>query len=359
LKILQLIQKKQYRGAEIFACQLSNQFLEAGHEVKMVSIYNGNAELPFVGEIISLEREVSWRYTDFAGWRILAHIIKEYQPDIIQANAADTLKYTIFSKLIHGWKVPIIFRNASSSSYYIKNSISRSINHFLLKRTDLILSVSQSSKKDINNLFPFTENYSKVLPVGIDDEKLKSLSKKEVFYGKHIFHVGSFTKEKNHIEIINLFEEVKNHNKSAELHLIGDGPLLPVIQELVKRKKLQKSVYFYGGVKSPYLKLGKADVLILPSLVEGLPAVILEAMYLKVPVIAYDVGGINEILHKQTGNLIAANDRKEFTKTLINTLEKPDKNQIDRAFTLVKDNYNNQIIAHQFLQCYKELNNNP
>jgi len=94
LKILQLIQKKQYRGAEVFGCQLSNHLMALGHEVEVYSIYDGNAPLSFQGkEVKTLSRPKNRRFVDYVGWRKLARVIEEFEPDIIQANAADTLKY--------------------------------------------------------------------------------------------------------------------------------------------------------------------------------------------------------------------------------------------------------------------------
>ena len=99
MRILQIIQQKQYRGAEIFACQISSHLINLGHKVEIVSIYDGNALLPFKNKIPTLSSQDSNRYLDLQGWKKLADIIEGFKPDIIQANAADTLKYAVFSKL--------------------------------------------------------------------------------------------------------------------------------------------------------------------------------------------------------------------------------------------------------------------
>ena len=128
----------------MFSCQLSNHLLRQGHQVEVMSIFDGEADLPFDGRVRSLSGKKDWRYTDFRGWRKLAGFIKHFQPDVVQANAADTLKYAICSKILHKWKVPVIYRNASSASFYIKDPFSKAFNAFLLKRVDMILSVSHA-----------------------------------------------------------------------------------------------------------------------------------------------------------------------------------------------------------------------
>lgn len=151
LRILQIIQKKQFRGAEVFASQLANHLQKSGHIVKVLSIYDGEARLPFAGEVESLNRNKLSRTFDPRGWRKLSDVINSFQPDIVQANASDTLKYAVMSKYMFNWKAPLIYRNASTPSFYMKSAVSRSLNAFLLKKVDLIISVSKASLKDLNS----------------------------------------------------------------------------------------------------------------------------------------------------------------------------------------------------------------
>ncbi len=65
MKILQFIQKPQLRGAEMFASQLSEQLLALGHECKMVTLFKGEASLPFSGEFIHLNRPMNKRLWDW------------------------------------------------------------------------------------------------------------------------------------------------------------------------------------------------------------------------------------------------------------------------------------------------------
>ena len=66
---------------------------------------------------------------------------------------------------------------------------------------------------------------------------------------------------------------------------------------------------FYGWTVNPLDYIINADMLFLPSIIEGFPGVLLENMYCKSPVLANDVGGINEIIeHKQIGFLVEKSD---------------------------------------------------
>jgi L-malate glycosyltransferase len=351
LKILQLIQAKQYRGAEIFCCQLSNHLLDLGHEVVIVSIYEGSAILPFKKSVNSLNRPKGNRYFDLTGWKKLSDLIIEFNPDVIQANAADTLKYAVFSKLVFKWSIPLIYRNASASSFYIQNIFSRRFNAMLLKKVDLIISVSEASKKDLNGLFPFTEPKSLVIPVGVEQQKIDSV---EIFSNKkfNIIHAGSFTREKNHFGLINIFKNLARENSDLLLHLIGDGDLREEIEYKIKEENLQDSIILHGGVKEPLAYIKAADVLVLPSLIEGLPGVILEAMYCKTPVITYNVGGVSEIVMDNTGVLIDKDDENSFAEAIEKCIIKPDQIKIENAFDMVREHFLNRSIAKEFLKIY-------
>lgn len=356
MRILQIIQKKQYRGAEIFACQLSNHLLDQGHSVEVYSIYDGSAHLPFKAGVKTLKRNSGKRYYDLTGWRDLADIVKNFRPDIVQANAADTLKYAVISRILFGWESPIIFRNASASSFYIKTWSSKMMNSFLLKQTDLIISVSEASKRDLNKMFPFTELKSFVVPVGIET---KDEPKGAVFAHfdrkkNNLIHVGSFTHEKNHLELLDLFVKIKDYLPSAVLHLLGDGPLREFTQERVKRMDLEDHVIFHKEKKNPIPLVREADVLLLPSIIEGLPAVLLEAMYNKIPVVAYDVGGVSEVLEGYGKNLIPFREQEKFVQSVVDLCRNPDQIQVEAGYQRVLTGYSNKKIAQRFLFLYSK-----
>ena len=355
LKILHIIQKKQYRGAEIFCCQLANEMEEKGHDVRIYSIYGGKANLPFKKPIASLERKKFFRYADYYGWKAIADIVKEFKPDIVQANASDTLKYTVLSKEFLGWKVPIIFRNASVTSYYVKGKLSKGLNRFLFQKINGIISVSESSRNDLNNLFPFTAHKSSVITNGIDQESKVALKNPYIDDIINIVHVGSLTQEKNQKELLEIFKRFLIKNPKAKLHIIGEGNLKEEIKAEIKKLGLHEDVQMYGEMATPDAYIKFADMLVLPSLIEGLPGVILEAMDLQTSVIAYNVGGISEILNDQTGYLVEKNNIDKFVSAMQMVLNEENKLKKQNAKKLVSEKFNNKILADEFLKIYKEI----
>jgi glycosyltransferase involved in cell wall biosynthesis len=357
MKIIQLIQKPQLRGAEIFACQLSRELNSQGHQSIIVTIFDGIDLLPFDGRILTLNGSVKNRLWDIAAWKKLARIISVEQPDLIQANSGDTLKYAVFSKLLFRWKTPVIFRNASTISLYIKNSISKVWNSFLLKFTSHVISVSEFSKRDFINLFPSVVQKINVVPIGIIIPH--SIEKEVGSFGEPFFlHIGGFSFEKNHRGLIQIFQQLKLKLPGAKLGLIGDGLLKPEIESAVAEGNLQDSIIFFGYHLNPLKFLPHAHCFLLPSIIEGMPAVILESFVCRVPVVAYDVGGVPEIvIPGATGWLVKNGDQKGFVEAVLEVLENKQKvSQYSRnAFELVNENFNIQVITKKFLTVYSKI----
>ncbi len=355
MRILQFIHKIQNRGAETFACQLSNHLIKLGHEVKIVALYEGSATLPFNGTIEVLNDTKNKRFLDFKHWKKLAYVINNFQPDLVQANAGDTLKYAVFSKKLFGWKTPLISRNASEVGRYLHSPVQKKLNSFFYKNVDFIISVSMASERDILNHFPFLSGKTEVIPVGLENSrKLEGISLNPIG-NHHVVHVGGFSFEKNHEELIGIFSKIIETRKDVHLHLVGDGPLKSKIEELVENMDLQEHVTFYGFVNNPLSYINAADVLVLPSIIEGLPGVLLEAMFCRTPVIAYNVGGISEIISPKTGSLIRRNDSESFANAILDTLSNPNRSQIDNAYAMVKAKYMNHEIALNFVNSYQNL----
>jgi glycosyltransferase involved in cell wall biosynthesis len=111
-----------------------------------------------------------------------------------------------------------------------------------------------------------------------------------------ILAVGRLTDQKAFDVLIQAFSHVRE-NHPAHLLILGEGENRPALQSLIDRLGLKQDVNLMGFVQNPYPYMAHASSFVLPSRWEGLPTVLVEALYLGTPIVATDCpGGSREIL---------------------------------------------------------------
>lgn len=362
MKIIQIIQKPQRRGAEIFAVQLSEELKKIGHQVLVIALFTGPNPLSSEINFIELKRPQKKRLFDLVGWKKLANEIRRFHPDIIQANAADTLKFSVFSKLIFRWRCPIVYRNANQMGDFISGRLHLKFNQFLINQVQGIASVSKASKDDLETTFSIPNFEHRVISIGIDPDQIdiqRSQSLDLELPEKFLLQVGGLVIEKDPLGTLDLFYSLKERHSQLRLVFLGSGLLENELKRKVEEFGISDKVIFIPNQANIFPILKNAKVLVMPSKIEGMPGVILEAMYCRVPVVAYGVGGIPEVLKSgETGWCISPGDSEAFAQTVQEVLqmEESAKQQIlNQAHNLVLSHYSLPQVTHQFEDFYKDL----
>ncbi len=250
-----------------------------GHDVVVVALMAVDGDLNQIFPVQSLHLSKALRFIDFQAWKRISNIIKTFNPDIVQANAADTLKYAFFSKLFFSWSTPIVYRNANLISGFATSEIAKTWNSWLLSKADHIISVSNRCQHDLQINFNIPKSKSSVIEIGINTSSSLQLPDdlKKIFSdGPVLIHVGSFVPEKNHFGLLRIFKNIKQRCPEAKLILVGSGYLENSVRSEVLDSGLMNAVIFAGSRTDVFSLIRKSNVLLLPSLIEGLPAVLLE-----------------------------------------------------------------------------------
>lgn len=119
-----------------------------------------------------------------------------------------------------------------------------------------------------------------------------------------IGYIGRLSQEKGVDKLINSVFLLTNNHKNIRLFIIGDGPERSSLEAYSKKLGLQEYVVFIGYIKDIENIYMNLDLLVLPSLTEGLPNVVLEALSFGVPVVATNVGGLPEIIKSGSNGLL-------------------------------------------------------
>ncbi|MBK6414304.1 glycosyltransferase [Sphingopyxis sp.] len=121
-----------------------------------------------------------------------------------------------------------------------------------------------------------------------------------------IICVGRLSPEKGHFGLLEALAEIASHGAEFELIIVGDGPTEPSIKHRASQLGLLERIRFAGALPEfeTLAEISAADVLVLPSLMEGLPVVLIEAMALHRPVLASQVAGIPELIDGSGAGLL-------------------------------------------------------
>jgi L-malate glycosyltransferase len=166
-----------------------------------------------------------------------------------------------------------------------------------------------------------------------------------------IMHLSNFRPVKRITDAVEIFAIVRA-KMPAKLVLIGDGPDRGAAEYLVRKKRLQKDVFFLGKQNSVYEKLSSADLFLLPSQLESFGLAALEAMACEVPVVATNVGGIPEVVtHGVDGFLVEPGDVKSAGQYALDILSRADRGR--EMGQLARKNAKSRFCANDVIPQYE------
>lgn len=136
-----------------------------------------------------------------------------------------------------------------------------------------------------------------------------------------IGHVGRFTFAKNHQFLLDVFKQLSEIRNDAILLLVGDGELHEIICEGIRKRKLENRVVRTGQVSNPQVYYRLMNVLVLPSIFEGLPVTTIESQIAGVPVVASTAVPEEAIISDSIVRL-ELGDKNEWVNTILNITDK-------------------------------------
>jgi glycosyltransferase involved in cell wall biosynthesis len=199
------------------------------------------------------------------------------------------------------------------SDVYFPWRFKKIISKLVLENADAVIVLTENMKREVES-FGFNIKNIFIIPNGVDLEKFKNLSKKDVRRELKINEsenvalcVGTLKIIKGIKYLIEAINIVKNKGFKMRLLLIGEGDQETELKKMAERLNLKEDVNFIGKIENKLIPryMAASDVFVLPSLSEGLPVVILEAMASGLPIIATDVRGTEEIVkNNENGFLV-------------------------------------------------------
>ncbi|MEK7762044.1 MAG: glycosyltransferase [Nitrospirota bacterium] len=212
----------------------------------------------------------------------------------------------------------------------------------------------------------FREEQVRLIPNGIDlslfDSQLPTVGKQDcrwVGKGAPVFGVvGRLVLDKGHVVFLNALSRIKQNHPKVHALIVGSGPLREEIQNEIRRLGLEESVALCGVRDDMPAIYRQIDCIVIPSLREGLPYVLLEAMANKIPVVASRVGDIPRLIrHGETGFLVPPENVDELQKHMTMVLEHPDLSTklAESGYRLVREGFSATRMVNEVEEVYESL----
>jgi glycosyltransferase involved in cell wall biosynthesis len=182
-----------------------------------------------------------------------------------------------------------------------KRYLHRAIDRFLVRWTDEVICVANSDKDLALGERLALPGHVSVIYNGIDPARFEMSEAGDTRSGIRDDHfivgtVGRLHEQKGHIYLLQAAALVHKAYPQARFRIIGDGPLRASLEAQSRRLGVNGLVEFLGARNDVPEQLHQFDLFILPSLWEGLPYVLLEAMAASLPIVATDVDGVREMI---------------------------------------------------------------
>jgi len=270
----------------------------------------------------------------------LNKFLKVNQIDIVHAHMFHTIVLLSILKIFNP-KMKIIFTPHNS---YVSSKLRQYIVCALkpFRKIDTVFSTKMKSF--------FHKNNATLIPNGINYKDYGATQGKNNVFTFVI--IGRLENMKNHTYLIDIINDMKQYD--FKLLIIGGGLLEADLKNKVTALELDGKIEFLGPRMDVPDILSRCHCLLLPSLWEAFPIVLLEAGASNIPVICTSVGSIPSFITSENGYIVQLED---FKKAMISVLENYDEaiKKSGKLHQLVKKKYNIQTIVKQYEKLYKTL----
>ena len=322
INILQVMPEFGLAGAETMCESLCYQCVSSGkYNVIVASLFTYHSPITkrledaginviYLGKKKGLDVSLVYR---------LYKILREYNIEIVHTHRY-VMQYAIPAAILAGVKCRIHtvhnIANKEVSKYR------RKLAHFFYKKCNVVpVSISPLIQDTVIDEYHLTKEDTPVVYNGSDLSKClvkTDYSNSEPF---RFVHIGRFNPQKNHGIIIDAADMLVKEGYDFTIFLIGGEGDFDERKAEVCNRGLNHVIKFMGLQSNIYPYLYESDCFILPSLYEGMPVTLVEAMGCGMPIIASAVGGVPDMIeHEVSGLLIhpTAHELSEALKRLMN-----------------------------------------
>lgn len=261
--------------------------------------------------------------------RRLREIMKETGPHLVHALMYQAIQLCRAAKKRAPHPIKLI--SSPRVSYRTRSYFTLALDRLLKGADDLLISECRSSRDYLVGRLGYDPARVRTIYNGVDiagwpSSKLERRQKRlELRLTAEEFLIGTTGRlddQKGHPVLIRAVHLLKG--QPLRCAILGEGPGRPALEKLIRRHHLERQVWLLGQRDDVTTWLSALDLFVLPSLWEGLPNSLLEAMAMGLPVVATAVDGVAEVIEDgKNGLLVPPRDPKALSRKILQLLQDP------------------------------------
>ena len=192
----------------------------------------------------------------------------------------------------------------------------------------------------------------------VEQQRLAENSLKNTGSEKRIGFIGQMISRKNIFDILDIFERLSQKHDNLRLIFVGDGDQREKLESYAQKLKSSTKIDFLGFRNDRLELLQSFDLFVMTSTLEGIPRCLMEACAMGIPVAAYDIPGIDQLItHEKTGLLAQPGDSNTLATYWERLLfdEQLAADIADNAREYVNTHYSAKRMADEYLELFTEL----
>ena len=295
------------------------------------------------------------RRYDLSPLRILSRELSQGQYDIVQSHGYKAHLYARLLSSIISIKWIAVLNGWTAENWRVR--VYHALDRLNIRRANAIVAVSDELRayaKKVACRVP-----SRVISNAVDIQERTSL---RIPRGRGVFRIGVFGRlspEKGHRFLFEALGRIPEVAHLIQVDLIGEGVERERLEVLARELDIHGSIRFLGYQRNLREHYESSDLVVLPSLREGSPNVLLEAMSLGIPTLASNIPSIRAVINEgQTGFLFAAADSNALRKKLLLIMSLSESQLSDvgeAARRYVRKKFNPEVRQKRFADLYQEV----
>lgn len=296
--------------------------------------------------------------------RRLRSLFQENAPDVVQTHS---LKSHFLARLTRPSTTPWIAFHHGYTATDLKMHAYNQLDRWSLPRADRVVTVCRPFADDLSRL-GVKRSRIRLLPNAVEWKNSHALESNSSLRERWalserahlLLAIGRLSQEKGHTHLINAVHMLSHSRPDLDfqLLLVGDGPERTHLEDQVAALHLRECVRFTGHQPDPLPFYALANVFVLPSLSEGSPNVLLEAMMSKTPAVVSAVGGVPEMVEDGRSALIVPPaDPESLSKAIARLIDDPAlaESLAASAYSDAQERHSPEAYCSKLLSIYREL----